>query len=198
MRSPVDHPRSIWRRSWWLLPELVALIVLGALLYRPDAEPKMRPAAVREQIGVRLAAAIERASPGEHHDHGHSVAAGDRVLCTVEVFGTDPAEPVRITEVARVYGYYLCAVGPPGTEYLRSTLSAGPVMGRPTEFPTVHIPRPGAAFPDEVRAIMPERYQAQAVKGFTSAEKPAALRERFERLVTHATVGPSGVPSAGA
>jgi hypothetical protein len=186
--------QSLAERTWWLVPEVLALALIGLLLIQPGAAaPAMSPDAVREQVGGRVAAAIERASPGEHHDHGHSVAAGDRVLCTVEVYGTDPADPVRATDVRSVYGYYLCAVGPPGTEYLESALSAGPVMARPAELPTVHIPLPGGAFQDQVRAIMPERYRAQAIRGFSSDEKPAELRQRFEQIVTH----PTGAPSAG-
>lgn len=194
MRGEPGGRRSLRHRYWWLAPELIALALIGAVAYQPLTSPTSTPATVHERIGARVVAAIEQASPGEHHDHGHSVTAGEQVLCTVEVYGTDPPSPVRVSEVQAVYGYYLCAVGAPGTQYLQSRLSGGPVMARPAELPTVHVPRPGHNYRDEIRALLPVTYEERAVQGFTSDAKPTELRQRFERLVTFATPAPPSTP----
>ncbi|GII24886.1 hypothetical protein [Planosporangium mesophilum] len=174
----------IVRRLWWAVPELIAVAVLAALVFRSvPAEPALSSAALRDSVAGRVAAAIERASPAEHAGHGHAVDPDDRMLCTVEVFGVDPSGTTRPSKVTRAYGYYLCAVGRPGTPYLESRLSSGPVVASISDRVRVTMVASGENYREQVHLLMP-RYERQAVAGFSSQDKPAQLQRRFELSVT--------------
>ncbi|MGC9667163.1 hypothetical protein ACNTMW_11480 [Planosporangium sp. 12N6] len=186
MSTAVDLLR---RRGWWLVPELIALAVLAALLYHADRrEPAMSPAALRENVAGRVATALEHASPAEHAGHGHAVSPDDRVLCTVEVFGVDPSGATRPSTVTRAYGFYLCAIGTPGTPYMWSQMSGGPVVATMGDRVWVTTAAPGQNYREQIHLLMPQ-YEQQAVHGFSSQDRPAELQRRFERLVTGAASG---------
>lgn len=174
------------------MPEVAALTLIGTLIVSNQApgEPALTPSAVRDQVGLRVEAALERASPAEHLSHGHEVGEPDRVLCVVEVLGTDPADAVRVGSVRAVYGYHMCAVGPPGTPFKLSRLNVGPVVAKLGEPISIEAPPPGANLDSRLRAVMPDDYRERAMRGFSDAGKPAELGRRFTRLVTEATALP--------
>jgi hypothetical protein len=128
----------------------------------------------------RAARALEQASPAEHHDHGHEVAAGDRVYCGVAVFGVDPPSVTVIEEVETIYGYYFCAVGRPGVPYLDSSRADGPLVVRMTDPPTIQIAAPGEDYQERVRAMMPDQYEDRCFGGLPDPTVAEAVKRRYE------------------
>ncbi|MDR7274640.1 hypothetical protein [Catenuloplanes atrovinosus] len=188
MRSFIDVLRG---NGWWIVPEVVLAVglVAGGVYYNAVAprltEPELRAAATE-----RLAVELEQATVEEHAKHGHQLSAQDRMLCEVEVFGVDPAGPGRERHLRTAYGYYLCAAGKPGTPFLAALMNAGPVtLHLDAERPEDRVRTVAFAqdFDAQLTEIMPEPYRAQAKKGFTTADPPRELKERFEREITNVT-----------
>jgi hypothetical protein len=170
------------RRAWWLVPEVAAVaVLLVAVVLRPGGIAGGSD--LRAQLIERVVAALERASPTEHHDHGHQVTAADRVACVAELHGTDPVAARGLAEVREVYAQYMCAAGAPGTAYDDSSRSSGPVAVRLSDPPVVRVPPSGLGYPDRVRALLPDEYEEQALKGFRDPSVPAALRARYDAMV---------------
>jgi hypothetical protein len=171
------------RHAWWLGSELVlALAVTLAFVAVGREPPPPSPEQLRAQLADRVVAALEQASPTEHHDHGHAITAEHRVACVAEVIGADPPTAVRLTEVQTVYAQYLCASGVPGTAFELSARSAGPVAVRLADPPSVQVPH-GAGYADQVRTLLPDQYEDQAFAGFRDQAVPDALRPRFDAIV---------------
>jgi hypothetical protein len=161
------------------VPELAAAAFLVSVAV-PFVGPVASTHQLRAEVAAHAARAIEQASPAEHHDHGHAVGAGDRVVCGVDVFGTDPRNPGGLGEVRAVYGYYFCAVGEPGTPYDQSSRADGPVVVTLAgAAPTVTIARSGAGYADRVRAMMPDEYEQFCFGGLRDDAIAAAVRSRF-------------------
>ncbi len=173
-----------WIRSEVLLAAAVVAAFLVYLPLRPAAEPDLLA-----ELGTRIVLTLEQASPAQHHDHGHDITAGEKVVCTAEVFGHDPAGARRVADVQWAYAYYLCAAAPPGTPWEQAARISGPVAVSLTNPPVVRIAEAGLGYPDRVRAIIPARYLDRTA-GFTDSARPAALRSRYEREI--ATVGQTG------
>jgi hypothetical protein len=164
-------------RAWrvvvgWELVGLVAVLAIGI--------PLRGSTGLTTEIAKAAAAAIENASPAEHHAHGHEVTGGDRVICGVHVFGYEPAAASRLEAVTTVYGYYFCAIGAPGTPYNESSRSDGPVVVHFGPIPTVTIAAPGDGYAERVRAMMPDPYEAQCFHGLPDSRVAAAVKSRYE------------------
>jgi len=177
------------RNGFWLRVE-VALTIAG-LLAVGVAGPLRTPSEedLLAVLGQRIAATLEQASPAEHHDHGHDITPGDRVLCTAEAFGHEPANARRVEEVRWAYAYYLCSAAPPGTPWDVSARISGPVAVQLSEPPVVRIAQSGAGYPERVKALIPARYQAR-VNGFADSSIPGRLRQRYETEVAASTSTP--------
>jgi hypothetical protein len=174
------------RRVWWLVPEAVAVVVLlVAVVFRGGGigTGAGTGSDLRSQLTERVVTALEQASPTEHHDHGHNVTAADRVACVAELHGTEPVDARGLAEVRTVYAQYMCAAGAPGTAYDDSSRSSGPVALSLGEPPVVRVPPSGLGYPDRVRALLPDRYEEQALKGFRDGSVPASLRAKYDALV---------------
>jgi len=176
--------RSLTRHAWWLGAELVALAVLATLLVTAGRPPApLSEGELRAQLAERVVAALEQASPTQHHDHGHAITAEQRTACVAEVFGVDPPGATRLTEVREVYAQYICASGVPGTVFALSSRSAGPVVLGLTDPPTVRVPH-GQGYAAQVREMMPDQYEEQAFAGFLDQSVPDRLRPRYEAQVS--------------
>jgi hypothetical protein len=164
-------------RAWrvvvgWELVLLVGAVALGIALRGSTG--------LTREIATAAAAAIENASPAEHHAHGHDITGGDRVICGVHVFGYEPATARTVAAVTTVYGYYFCAIGAPGTPYSQSSRSDGPVVVHFGSAPSVTIAAPGDGYADRVRAMMPDPYESQCFHGLPDSSVAAAVKSRYE------------------
>ncbi|MDP9795634.1 hypothetical protein J2S43_004146 [Catenuloplanes nepalensis] len=186
MRSFIDVLRG---NAWWIAPEVLLTVGLAAGgLYYNAVAPRLSEPELHARATQLLAVELEQATVDEHAKHGHQLSAQDRMLCEVEVFGVDPAGEGRERHLRTAYGYYLCAAGKPGTPFLGALMNAGPAVLHLDAEPgddrvqTVTLQQD---FDAQLAAMMPERYRAQASKGFTTADPPRALKERFEREITN-------------
>ncbi|MDI1462371.1 hypothetical protein QEZ54_15480 [Catellatospora sp. KI3] len=171
---------ALRRNTWWVLPELLALAVVAAL------SPLLRPVDLDAALAARVTQVLELSTPAEHHDHGHEVKADDRVICTAETMGYEPVDARTVAEVRRVYAYYLCAAGSPGQPWDFASRISGPVAVDLTEPPVVRIAQAGQGYPDRVRALLPDRYEARAFNGFVNHDLPKRVLERYEDEVADA------------
>jgi hypothetical protein len=169
---------------WWLLPELLAALLVAMLMLHPGPA---RAADLSAQLADEVVRILEGMPPAEHQDHGHTVAAEDRVLCVAEIIGMEPADAATIADVRTVYAYYMCAAGPPGTPYDMSHRISGPVAVVLTSPPQARIAQAGEGYPDRVRAMIPPKYQERAFGSFRDQTKPLGLRSRYEATVARAT-----------
>jgi hypothetical protein len=162
-------------RGWWLIPEFSAFALLAVI-----ALPFLGGSASQGSEVARLAAqVIEQASPAQHHDHGHEVAAGQRIFCGVYVFGTEPAGATA-ADVRIVYGYYFCALGTPSTPYSESDRVDGPVVVTLTGTPQALIAQSGAGYNERVRAMMPDQYEDRCFHGLPDSSVAGDVRRRYE------------------
>jgi hypothetical protein len=153
--------------------------VLALLLSGLGESPAAGPAGPYAAAAERAARALELASPAEHHDHGHEVAAEDRVFCGVAAFGVDATDSVG-GAVDTLYGYYFCAVGRPGLPYLDSSRADGPIVVRLTNPPSIQIAAPGEGYQDRVRAMMPDQYEELCFRGLPDPAVAAEVKRRYE------------------
>ncbi|WP_084959624.1 hypothetical protein [Thermoactinospora rubra] len=162
-------------RAGLILALLVAAgCVLVALTREGDQER------VRRQLADRVTAVLENASLAEHHAHGHGFTEKDgRIVCAVEVFGTDPADVASVAEVEWVYAHHMCAVTGAGGTWARSVRAAGPLAVRLGHHPQVRLPRSGANYREEIARIIPRRYHERAFEGFADTGVIEAARRRF-------------------
>lgn len=167
------------RRAWWLLPEIVVFVILAALAvpYLGAQSAQSGLYAVAAERGARL---LEQLSPGEHHNHGHEVTSEDRMFCGIHTFGVDPPGATVIDEVRTVYGYYFCAVGRPGTPYLLSSRSDGPIVVHLAPNPTVLIAHSGPGWRERVQEMMPDQYEPFCFSGLPDDRVAADVRRRYE------------------
>ncbi|NUO55375.1 MAG: hypothetical protein HOV78_01850 [Hamadaea sp.] len=181
------------RNVFWLRVEAALTVV--SLLALGVAEPLRGPSEkdLLDALGRRIVTVLEHASLTEHHDHGHDIAQGDRVLCAAEAFGHEPADARRIEEVRWAYAYYLCAAAPAGTPWDVAPRISGPVAVQLSEPPVVRIAQSGAGYPDRVKALIPARYQAR-VNGFTDSSIPDSLRKRYAAEVADTPATPQSTP----
>lgn len=185
-----DVDSSLVRRrrsgSWWLLPEALALALLGVGFYYSTAvaAPTLTEDQARADAAARIAVTIEQSTSDEHAAHGHEVNPDERMLCTAEVWRID--EPATASGAATAYGYYLCATGTPGTPYMLSRMNAGPIVAQLTDPPQITVTALDEDFRTQVEAMMPTEFVEQSFKGFTDPGRADTLRKRFESQVSRA------------
>lgn len=167
-----SRPRT---RLWWLVPEVLAVIVLAALLPTGVGGPRD----ARAELGRQVAVLLEQASPAEHHDHGHEVTAEDKVFCEAEVIGTDPPGTADTGEVRTVYANYFCAAGRPGMDYEYSSRASGPVVVQLRQPPLVQVPAAGEGYEQRVRELLPDEYEGRALGAALSPEVAGQVKRRY-------------------
>lgn len=184
-----DRPGSRTRR--WLAVGLAVVAATAAMvgLYRyvnhPGGGAAGRPASLTTQLADQLAAQLERSTPAEHASHGHDLGSDPgRLLCTVEIYGADPPTATRPAQVTKAYGYHLCAIGSKAYGWDLAPKLVGPIeVNYATQPPTVQVVEGGEGYPDRVRQLIPERFQKQALHGFTNGQTVADLRQRYETVI---------------
>lgn len=167
------------RRAWWLVPEFAGVAIL-ALVALPFLGTGSGQQGLRGEVALRAAAVIEKATPAEHHDHGHEVTGNERIYCGVHLFGTDPPSVTVIEDVSIVYGYYFCAMGSPGVPYNESSRSDGPVVVTLKGTQQATIALSGQGYAERVRAMMPDQYENQCFRGLPDASVAQGVRDRYE------------------
>ncbi|WP_212831256.1 hypothetical protein [Catellatospora sp. TT07R-123] len=165
---------AVRRNAWWVLPELLALAAV-AWLY-PLLVP---PPDLGTLLAQRVVQVLEQSSPAEHHQHGHQVNADDKVLCTAETMGYEPADARDVADVRVVYAYYLCAAGAVGQPWDFASRISGPVAVDLSDPPVVRIAQAGLGYEDRVRALLPDQYEARAFDGFVNRDLPLRVRQRY-------------------
>jgi hypothetical protein len=176
-----DRPGRGGRRGWWLVPELLAVVALaGTLIYQ--SATALTPAELRLAVAARAEQVMESLPVDEHHDHGHEVAEASRIVCGVEPIGYEPADATRMSQVRVVYGSFLCASGPPGSTFETAYKFSGPVIMELREPPVVKTVPLNAPYREGVVALMPDRYEGQALAGFADPEIPRQVVQRFNEV----------------
>lgn len=164
---------AVRRNAWWVLPEALALALVAGLIAATG------PTDLRSVLAERVSTVLAASSPAEHHQHGHDVAAADKVLCTAETMGTEPADASRVEDVRVVYAYFFCAAGEPGQPWDFAARISGPVVVELADPPVVRIAQAGLGYPDRVKAMLPDEYEDWAFGGFHDPRLPTELRQRY-------------------
>jgi hypothetical protein len=154
-----------------------------------------------EQLSRRVVAALERVTPATAPTtgaaHGHATPAnpnrrtdidGNELVCVAKVFGHEPAAASTVDDVEVVYAHRTCAAVGPGLAWPESLRETGPVavrLGVPDELvlPEKALPaQPDAAYADRIRAVIPTRYQKQALAyaNFVDPDVAADLQDRLD------------------
>lgn len=118
--------------------------------------------------------------------HIHDPNTPNRVMCAVDVFGTEPADATEATQVHVVYAQHLCAMAPTGTPWDYAPKSAGPVVVD-LDNGTVWVPQPNQDYRTQVKAKIPERYQQQAFGTFRHPDVVGSLRQRYNTQMSAPT-----------
>jgi hypothetical protein len=150
---------------------VAASVVVGGVLL--TSEPSLD-----DQLGRRVVAALERADPEAPHPHGHAKPAnpnrrtdidGNELVCVAKVFGHEPSSATEVDDVRMVYAHRTCAAIGPGLAWPGSLRETGPVavrLGAPDKLvlPEKALPDSAdASYADRIRAVIPQRYQEQAL-----------------------------------
>jgi hypothetical protein len=183
MPMPTPHAYRRWLAvSVALVAAAVALTLRGAGDGgdAAGAPAPTRAAGLNQQLARRVAAILESSTPAQHHQHGHALGEGGRVVCAVEVFGYEPADATFVDEVRFVYAHHLCAVAEPGRAWELAVKASGPLAVELTDPPNVRVPEPGLGYPDRVRALFPEAYRAAALGAFSDLAALQELRRRYD------------------
>jgi hypothetical protein len=150
-----------------------------------------------EQLSRRVVAALERAVPTAEPVHGHAEPKnpnrrtdidGNELVCVAKVFGHDPTTATAVDDVEVVYAHRTCAAVGPGLIWPESLRETGPVavrLGTPDELllPEKALPtKADAAYTDRIRAVIPQRYQKQALAypDFVDPEVAADLQDQLD------------------
>lgn len=184
--TAVDVSGWLRRNAHWLRVESSIMIMLITTLavvipLRPTAAERFRA-----QLNARVSTILEQISPTEHSLHGHVVVGGNKIICTAETFGTEPAGARNVAEVRWVYAYYLCASAAPGTDWDFASRISGPTAVSLAQPPEVRIAAAGLGYPERVREIIPDDLEARAFGGFVDHGLPNTLRQRYEHEIAEA------------
>jgi hypothetical protein len=185
MSTPVDARtrlgvrRSGWAQGngWWLLPEVIAFVVLAVVLV-----PSLGAGSggLRAQVAKRAAELVEQAGPTQAHLHEDEPVVAQQTFCGIDVFGTDPPTATALADVKTVYGYYFCAAGSPGLPYVESNRADGPVVVTIAGATRVQIAQSGANYAEQVRLMMPDQYEDKCFRGLPDPSIAGAVRDRYE------------------
>jgi hypothetical protein len=193
--------RARWR-AWLAVLAAVGLLSIAIVLTLSGhgggstaaarTAPTTLPDRLREELVPRTIALLQDSTPAEHVSHGHDLGGADRILCTVDPFGTDPADASTMGEVRWVYAQHLCAFGPPGTPWDYATKSSGPIAISLTSPTVILLPHVGTPYREQVDRMIPARYLPQAYGTFAHPQQVADLRKKFITEVSDApTIAPS-------
>lgn len=178
----------------WVVAAAVAVVGVGVavggvlLMDEPDLD---------ELMDRRAVAALERAEPNAapqtHHGHGRPPANpnrrtdidGNELVCVAKVFGHDPPGATSIDDVTVIYAHRMCAATGPGLTWPNSIRETGPVairLGAPDELVMPERAEPeDAPYADRIRAVIPTRYQEQALTHANFMD-PAIAEELQDRV----------------
>jgi hypothetical protein len=154
---------------------LAGLTLAGVMVFASHQES----ARLNEELAAQVTLILERATPAEHHDHGHDFES--RVVCAVEPFGMDPPDASSLIEVKWVYARHMCAITGETRDWAMSVRASGPIAVRLGVPPLVKVPQSGMGYPERVRELIPARYQNDAFAEFSDEAAIDAARERFAR-----------------
>jgi hypothetical protein len=191
-RAGAAPPRGDWRRAPLTIAVAVTVAVAAlAGLYEYVHSAATGPAAadtLRGQLAAQLVTQLERSTPAEHASHGHDLGAEPgRVLCTVEVYGVDPAGATTPARVTHAYGYHLCAIGSSEFVWDLAPKLVGPiVVDYSTQPPSIQVVESGEGYPERLARMIPARFQDQARHGFTNGQTVADLRQRYNTVIPKA------------
>lgn len=170
----------------------VTLLAVLAAQYLTRGDDK--PGDLRSQITARMITVLEQTPPEQHHGHGahahvHSHLRDDepRTICAARVFGFEPPDASRLSDVRVVYGHHLCAMAQKGLPWDVSPKLVGPVVLDLTASPPrveVAAATEDMSFTERTRQLMPERYHEEALKEFLEPESIAELRRRYDSLAS--------------
>ncbi|GAA2885057.1 hypothetical protein Acy02nite_79380 [Actinoplanes cyaneus] len=185
LRKPERHGRS---RYVLAAAVLLAGTLGAAALARSDRSPA-EPADLQAQITTRMRTALEQSDPGTHHHAGHGTqqapaqgAAEPAVICGVRVYGYEPAEAARLTEVRTVYGFHLCGIAEPGQPWDVAVKLAGPVIVDMSTDPVgIQVVEATAEvkYVDRLRQMFPEKYAQLALTQALTEAEMADLHSRY-------------------
>lgn len=163
---------------------VAAGVVVGGVLLMSDPS-------LDDQLGRRVVAALERADPAAPPAHGHTTPAnpnrrtdidGNELVCVAKVFGHEPASATAVDDVRVVYAHRTCAATGPGLRWPASIRETGPVAVRLGVPDTLVLPEKAlpnaedASYTDRIRAVIPQRYQGQAL-AYADFVDPAVAEE---------------------
>ncbi|MGW2155271.1 hypothetical protein [Nonomuraea sp. NPDC001699] len=157
---------------------LAGLALAGVTLFAVD----QGSARLDQELAAQVTLILERATPEEHHDHGHGFES--RVVCAVEPFGTDPPDASSLAEVRWVYARHLCAIVGESRDWAMSVRASGPIAVRLGVPPQVKVPADGPGYPERVRELIPGRYHEEAFAEFSDEAAIDAARARFTQALT--------------
>jgi hypothetical protein len=178
-----------WAAAAGVAVVAVGVVVGGVLL--------MREPSLDEQLSRRVVAALERATPTAAPAHAHNQPKnptrrtdidGNELTCVAKVFGHEPSTATSVNEVKVIYAHRTCAAVGPGLLWPESIRETGPVavrLGIPDELvlPEKALPDKGdVAYADRIRAVIPKRYQKQALAypDFVDPDVAADLQDQLD------------------
>lgn len=183
MNVNASPPRP-WARRLVAVVIVVGVLALAVILRAVWAGGSAEPQPLPTVLAVRLATALEQATPADHQGHGHDLTGTAEVYCAVEVFGFEPAEATAPEHVRTVYALHLCAVSEDGRPWDFATKTAGPLVATWGEPPSVQLVRSnGGDYTERVRQAIPARYHDRALGSFADGRAVAELRARFDASV---------------
>jgi hypothetical protein len=187
--TDVDVPpptRSGSTRYVWLATGLVIALIALFGLYRFGAfggGDEEGGADYPTQLTARVVGLLEQ-MPAEGHGHGHDVAddaKSSSMVCGFRAFGTVPADADALDEVAKVFGYHMCAIPEPGLSWNYSYKLTGPIaVTLAADPPTITVAEGGEGYRERVRALIPAPYVEQAYNASLTPEGMRELIRRYE------------------
>ncbi|MEU6022951.1 hypothetical protein ACGFIK_06040 [Micromonospora sp. NPDC048871] len=180
-----------WYRNRYVLVAVILLTVsTGAVVLVRTAGSEARPTDLRAQIMTRMRTILEQADPEQHNHAGHypqQAADGEQakpaVICGVHVYGFEPSEASRLTDVQTVYGFHLCGVAEQKRTWDWAVKLAGPViMDLSTDPPGIQVVEAteDVMFIDRLRQMFPPKYAEPAQKEALAPAEMADLRRRYD------------------
>jgi hypothetical protein len=148
------------------------------------------PDKFRLALAAKVVEILETSTPAQHLSHGHDLSGHERIMCTVDPFGTDPPGVTDVAQVRWVYALHLCAFADPGTPWIYANKSSGPLAAQLTSPQTVLLPVPTRDYRTQVTQMIPARYLTQAFGTFAHPDLIARLRDRYNKEIASASPPP--------
>jgi hypothetical protein len=165
-----------------LIAAIVALVVVLTGAAVAVGLSRSGDTELRGLLAARVTELLERSTPAEHHDHGHEFGdEAGQVVCAVDPFGYDPPDATTLAQVKHVYARHMCAITGPHAGWAVSVRASGPIAVDLGDRPVIRVPTPGTGYPERVRQLIPQRYQAEAFAEFADEDAIDAARARFSQ-----------------